>query len=95
MDTTTQQNTQEEVYSQTIGSETFKQNMKTYLLNPLSAGLAGFAVFFTLIFLTKIFSYMIGTNEVFDLSVKDVIYSLTGFVCAAGVKFFEFFGKED
>jgi len=95
MDSTTQQNTQEEIYSQTVGSETFKQNMKTYLLNPLSAGLAGFAAFFTLIFLTKIFGYIIGTNEVFDLSVKDVIYSLTGFVFAAGAKFFEFFGKED
>lgn len=95
MDTTTTQNRTEQVISESIGSETFLQNVKTYLLNPLSTGLAGFAAFFTLIFLTKLFSYVIGTNDVFGLNVQDVIYSLTGFVCAAGAKFFEFFGKED
>lgn len=94
MDTTTQNRT-EQVYSEQIGSETFMQNVKTYLLNPLSTGLAGFAAFFTLIFLTKLFGYIIGTNDAFDVNVQDVIYSLTGFVCAAGARFFEFFGKED
>jgi hypothetical protein len=94
MDTTTQKTT-EQVYSEPIGSETFMQNVKTYLLNPLSTGLAGFAAFFTLIFLTKLFSYIIGTNDAFDVNIQDVIYSLTGFVCAAGARFFEFFGKED
>ncbi len=94
MDTTTQNRT-EQVYSEQIGSENLMQNVKIYLLNPLSTGLAGFAAFFTLIFLTKLFSYFIGTNDVFDVNIQDVIYSLTGFVCAAGAKFFEFFGKED
>lgn len=94
MDTTTENRT-ERIYSDQIGSETFIQNVKTYLLNPLSTGLAGFAAFFTLIFLTKLFGYLIGTNDVFNVNIQDVIYSLTGFVCAAGAKFFEFFGKED
>jgi len=94
MDTTTENRT-EQVYSDQIGSETFMENVKIYLLNPLSTGLAGFAAFFTLIFLTKLFGYIIGTNDVFNVNIQDVIYSLTGFVCAAGAKFFEFFGKED
>jgi len=88
-------NQTEQVYTETIGANIFYQNLKTYLLNPLSTGLAGFAAFFTLIFLTKLFGYLIGTNEIFDLNIKDVIYSLTGFVFAAGAKFVEFFGKED
>jgi hypothetical protein len=94
MDTTTENRT-EQVYSDQIGSETFMENVKIYLLNPLSTGLAGFAAFFSLIFLTKLFGYIIGTNEIFNVNIQDVIYSLTGFVCAAGAKFFEFFGKED
>jgi len=94
MDTTTENRT-EQVYSDQIGTETFMENVKIYLLNPLSTGLAGFAAFFSLIFLTKLFGYIIGTNELFNVNIQDVIYSLTGFVCAAGAKFFEFFGKED
>ena len=94
MDTTTENRT-EQVYSDQIGTETFMENVKIYLLNPLSTGLAGFAAFFSLIFLTKLFGYIIGTNEIFNVNIQDVIYSLTGFVCAAGAKFFEFFGKED
>lgn len=88
-------NQTEQVYTETISANIFYQNLKTYLLNPLSTGLAGFAAFFALIFLTKLFGYLIGTNEIFDLNIKDVIYSLTGFVFAAGAKFVEFFGKED
>lgn len=94
MESTTQ-NQQTRVYEESIISETFKENLKTYLLNPLSAGLVGFAVFFSLIMITKLFSYIIGTNETFNLALSDVIYSLTGFLFVTGAKFFEFFGKED
>jgi hypothetical protein len=94
MESTTQ-NQQTRVYEESIISETFRENLKTYLLNPLSAGLVGFAVFFSLIMITKLFGYIIGTNETFNLALSDVIYSLTGFLFVTGAKFFEFFGKED
>jgi len=93
MDSTQDQSTQ--IYNESIVSDTFKSNLKTYLLNPLSAGLAGFAIFFSLIFFTKLLGFLVGTNEVFDFGVRDVIYSLTGFLFVTGAKFFEFFGKED
>ena len=93
MDST--QNRTTHVYNETIGSNKFVANLKTYLLNPISNGLAGFAAFFTLILLTKIFGYLLGTYDTFNLEINDVIYSLTGFVFGAGAKFFEFFGKED
>ena len=93
MDTTQNQSTQ--VYNETIVSDTFKQNLKTYLLNPLYAGLVGFALLFSLILTTKLISFVIGTSESFSLGVSDVIYSLIGFLFVTSAKFFEFFGKED
>jgi len=83
-----------EVYTTSIGRNNFAHDFKIYFLNPLAAGLAGFSAFFSLILLTKLFSYLLGMNETFGLSLNDVIYSLTGFVFAAGAKFLEFFGKE-
>jgi hypothetical protein len=93
MDSTQNQTTH--VYNETIGSNKFSTNFKTYLLNPISNGLAGFAAFFTLILLTNLFGYLLGTYNTFSLEINDVIYSLTGFVFGAGAKFLEFFGKED
>ena len=94
MESATQERTTQ-VYSETIGQESFKENLRIYLLNPLSAGLAGFAAFFMLILITKLFGYFLGSYETFSVGVSDVIYSLCGFLFATGSKFFEFFGKED
>ena len=94
METTTQERTTQ-IYSEPIVSESFKENLKTYLLNPLYSGLVGFAIFFSIILVTKLFGYIIGTNDTFSLALSDVIYSLTGFLFVTGAKFFEFFNKED
>lgn len=94
METTTR-NQSTQAYTEVIGNDTLKQNIKTYLLNPLSAGLAGFALLFSLMLMTKLFSYILGINAVFNLGLNDVIYALVGFVFGAGAKFFEFFGKEE
>lgn len=91
---TTQDQTSQ-IYSDSIVRESFKSNLKTYLLHPIYIGIMGFAAFFSLILLTKLFGYFLGTNNEFNLQLNDVIYSLTGFVFAAGIKFFEFFGKEE
>jgi hypothetical protein len=86
----------ESIYGQsTIVKEDFKQNFKTYLINPLSNGMAGFAAIFSLILISKLLGYFLGSYETFNVGMSDVIYSLTGFVLGAGIKFFEFFGKED
>lgn len=90
----TTQNQTDQFYTESIGTETFVQNLKTYLLNPLSSGIAGFAAFFSLIILTQLFTYLLGINESFNVDYNDVIYSCTGFVCAAGARFLEFFSHE-
>lgn len=94
MESTTQSRTTD-IYTESIGTDNLMSNIKTYLLNPLSVGLAGFATFFIVIIITKLFGYLLGTNEHFIIQYSDVIYALTGFVFTAGAKFFEFFGKED
>ena len=94
MESTTQ-NQSEQIFSEPIGTETLRENIKIYLINPLSAGLAGFAALFSLMMMTKLFSFILGINPEFNLGLSDVIYSLVGFIFGAGVKFLEFFGKEE
>ena len=92
----TVQNETNSIFTESIeSSNELKGNIKTYLLNPISAGLMGFAAFFSLILLTKFFGSILGTNNGFILQLSDVIYALTGFLFGAGAKFVEFFGKED
>jgi len=69
-------------------------NVRTFLINPLKSGLTGFAAFFVLVFFTKLFGYILGIQPGFDFSFVDVIFSLTGFVLAAGAKFMAFFSNE-
>ncbi|MBK8944724.1 MAG: hypothetical protein IPM32_05555 [Ignavibacteriae bacterium] len=89
------ENQANEIYTESIGENNLVRNLKIYLINPLSIGLAGFAAFFGLIIFTNFFSYLFGMNETFSLEINDVILSLTGFVFAAGAKFLEFFSKEE
>jgi len=67
---------------------------KTYLLDPLRNGVVGFAVFFSIILITTFAGYVLGFQESFNIGLDDVIYSLTGFVFAAGSKFMSFFSNE-
>ncbi len=73
----------------------FNNNLKTFLLNPLKRGFYGFAAFFSLLLLTKLFGFILGIQPEFSLSFSDVVFSMTGFVLAAGVKFMEFFSTEE
>lgn len=92
MESTTKSQTTE--LTSTVDVNNFANNVKIYLLNPISSGLVGFAAFFTLIILTKLFNYIFGIQATFSIDFYDVIYALTGFVLGAGVKFLEFFSKE-
>lgn len=94
MESTTQNRT-EQIFTESIGHETLKENIKTYLINPLSAGLVGFAALFSLMMMTKLISFVLGINPEFNLGLSDVIYSLVGFLFVTGIKFLEFFGKEE
>ena len=94
METTTRNN-KSEIIQITNDNETFKDGLRTYLLNPLSAGLVGFSALFSIILATKFIGYLLGSYEVFSLGVNDVVYSLIGFLLVTGERFLKFFVKED
>ncbi len=50
-----------------------------YLIDPFKAGLFGFAVFFSVIVITKIVSYAAASSPIFDVTLKDVNIALVGF----------------
>jgi hypothetical protein len=82
------------IESNQLNNSEFNNNIKTFLLNPLKSGMGGFAAFFVLLLLTKTLGYLFGIQPEFDFSFTDVVFSLTGFVLAAGAKFMAFFSNE-
>jgi len=65
--------------------------LKRYFLTPSSAGIMGFAAFFSLILFTKLFSYVFGINSEFSLGIADVFNAAIGFVLVFSYKFLENF----
>ncbi len=82
------------IESTQMNTSEFNNNIRTFLINPLKSGLVGFGAFFVLVFFTKLFGFILGIQPTFDFSFTDVIFSLTGFVLAAGAKFMAFFSNE-
>jgi len=65
--------------------------LKRYFFTPTSAGMMGFAVFFSLILFTKLFTYVFGINSEFSLGIADVFNAAIGFVLVFSYKFLENF----
>ena len=53
--------------------------LKRFIIIPIKAGLYGFSLVFFVIVVIKLLSFVIGTNEVFNLDVLDVMLSSLGF----------------
>ncbi|MCK9210874.1 MAG: hypothetical protein M0P61_08580 [Ignavibacteriaceae bacterium] len=60
-----------------------------YIFYPIRAGLFGFALFFTTIFISKYIGYFVNNTEEFYVDMNDVILSLLGFVLLCLIKFLE------
>jgi len=52
----------------------------TYFLSPVKSGLGGFAGFFSILIATKFLGYAIGTQQIFEITIDDVLLSLVGFL---------------
>lgn len=52
---------------------------KTFALTPFFWGTFVFAIFFSVILLTKLFSYFLSDNALFTLNIYDMLFSLIGF----------------
>jgi len=61
--------------------------VKNLLLLPCQSGLLGFAIFFTVILLSKIISYLFGILPNFMIEMPDVYLSTIGFVLTFLISF--------
>ncbi len=67
--------------------------VKKFLVEPFSNGLYGFALFFSVLLLTKLISVYLGVQDKFVVDFGDVILSLIGFVLLFLVKLLENVGR--
>lgn len=51
-----------------------------FVWQPLKSGVVGFAAFFTVLVITKLLSYLIGTRDVFTIEIEDLTVSFIGFI---------------
>lgn len=72
-----------------------KRGAKSYVFIPLKSGIFGFATFFTILVITKLISYAIGTAEYFLIDVYDVLLSGIGFILGFLIRFLENFKDDD
>jgi hypothetical protein len=68
-----------------------EQSPYKHYLNSLGAGLIGFLILFLLIILIKLFDFLSGQNDSFQIDLKDFLLSLIGFGFLFLVKHFEQF----
>lgn len=69
--------------------------MGNYVFNPIRSGLFGFAAFFSILLVTKLISYWIGTTSEFVVDIDDVLLSSIGFILVFLIKFLENFNNNE
>lgn len=77
-------------------SSGYSVNFKNpFLLNfiyyPIRAGLFGFSLFFTTIFLSKYIGFAVKNSNEFRIDINDVVLSLLGFILLGLIKLLENF----
>ena len=62
-------------------SESFqlKGRFKSFFLRPVFMGLFFFSIFFSVILITKLIAYAVGSTILFGFNIYDIIFSLIGF----------------
>jgi uncharacterized protein YacL len=60
---------------------------KLFALRPIIIGLFAFSIFFTTILVTKVVTYLLVENSIFNLNIYDVLFSSIGFVLGFLIEF--------
>ena len=68
--------------------------LKDYVFSPCIAGLFGFIAFFSILIVTKFFSYTIGTYDNLAIDWDDAFLSSIGFILVFLIRFLENFKEE-
>ncbi len=66
-----------------------------FVFSPLKAGIGGFAAFFTILILTKLFAYLMGIQNIFEVDVYDLLLSTIGFILSFLIRFLENFKEKN
>ncbi len=66
---------------------------KTFFIEPISNGLFGFALFFSILLLTKGLASFLNIQKGFSIDFDDVILSLIGFILLFLIKLLENIGR--
>ncbi len=79
----------------TAQNSVFITKLNIYLVSPLKAGLSGFAIFFTVLLLTKLIVFLVGSQPIFETDINDVYFSLIGFGLYFLIRLLENSNKKD
>lgn len=83
-------------YREAESASTKKNSLlMNYVINPIKSGIFGFSAFFSILLVTKLFSYWIGTYDEFAIDLDDVLLSVIGFILVFLIKFLENFKQEE
>jgi len=55
-------------------------HLVTFVFEPIKTGLYGFLAFFTVLIITKGFSFLLGITDLYSIGMEDVMFSLLGFI---------------
>jgi len=65
--------------SKAVEENALFNNLIIFVWHPIKAGLAGFAIFFTVLIVAKYLVYSFGVQPVFEINIDDVYICLIGF----------------
>ncbi|MCB9206964.1 MAG: hypothetical protein H6610_09695 [Ignavibacteriales bacterium] len=60
---------------------------KQYVIKPTFIGLFVFSIFFSIILVTKITTFLLTENTIFSLNIYDVLFALIGFIIGFFIEF--------
>ncbi len=69
--------------------EGVKNFFNKFIVEPLGSGLFGFAVFFSVLIITKFVAFAFGVQQAFFIDFNDVLLSLIGFILLVAIKLLE------
>ena len=72
--------------------KTFYSN---FLLQPVLHGVGGFFLFLSILLLTKMLAFWLGTQSSFRLETEDLILSSVGFILLALIRFLDNFKSKE
>lgn len=65
-----------------------------FFLIPFRSGLLGFSTFFSILLVTKLLGFLLGTREVFNIDMEDLLLSMVGFILVFLIRLLENFKEK-